>query len=104
MKFVLNATTGQLDLVGDSSGGGGNSTFTKSITNTDWVLNGDTYSVTVTAATHGAGVSPMVDTYFFDGTNYEKNDTVILVDTSGNVTVQVTSSPDNRFDGNIVII
>ena len=104
MSFGYNPLTGQFDLLG--TGGGGPSpsgpaerhvgTFNNT---TDWTLNTGLYELTVTAATHGKGVTPNVLVYETVGLTFELVNTVVILNASGDVTIQVTSTPDNRFNG-----
>jgi hypothetical protein len=71
---------------------------------TDWTLVSGFYEITITAATHGLGTSPAVSVFELDSGNYIAVGCVISVSAAGNVTIQVTGTPDNRFEGKLVIV
>jgi hypothetical protein len=72
---------------------------------TDWgSAAGGFYTITVTAAMHGKGVSPMVQTYKKSGTDYDKNEPDrVRVSSTGSVAIRVDEAPDLRFEGKIII-
>lgn len=57
----------------------------------------------VSAATHGKGLSPGVQVFELDGSDYTENTSAveITIDSSGNVTVTVTVG--DEFTGKIII-
>jgi hypothetical protein len=63
------------------------------------------YTITITAATHGAGTSPKVQVFELSGTDYiEIFPDQVKVLANGNVTVRVAQTPDCRFEGKVVIM
>lgn len=91
-----------------SIGGTGGSTtaarYIKSFNSTsDWTLLGDDYTITVAESTHGKGTSPEVHTYLDNGT-LEEVEVAVIINGSGDVTIAVTASPDNRFQGKLIIL
>lgn len=105
MRIIYNPTTGQLEYVGDASGGGGpavkySATFNNT---TDWTLNVTDYEFSVTEAVHGAGTTPMVQVFEVSGGVATEVTTGIRFNSSGDVTISVLASPDNRFTGRIII-
>ena len=74
MGLKLNPFTGQLDIVGSGGGGGGGtaSRYESSFNNTtDWGSpSGGYYTITITAAAHGKGLSPVSFLYEASGADY----------------------------------
>lgn len=68
-----------------------------------WVLDAGLYKYTVTAATHGRGVNPVLQVYQENGLNYDEVITGVEITPAGNITLTVSSSPDLRFSGKIII-
>jgi len=68
-----------------------------------WVLNVDKYNYTITAATHGRGASPILQVYQENGLNFDEVLTGVEITPAGNITLTVSSSPDLRFAGKIII-
>lgn len=106
MGIRINPFTGFFDLTGS---GGAGSPASRSITSnnatTDWAgPSGGEYSITILAATHGKGTSPSVQVFELVTGIYNQVNPSINVNGSGDVIVSVTSSPDNRFAGKILII
>lgn len=96
-------------LIGSSSGGGGGgggTPFSDTMnSSTDWGSpSGGYYSITITAGTHGKGTSPVVQVFELISGSFEDIGTDIIVNSSGDVSVRVTSVPDNRFAGKIIIV
>lgn len=106
MGLKYNPLTGQFDLVGSSSGGGGGPiTLVKyqglfSVAN--WTLVDNAYEYTVTAATHSK-TDPIVHVYEQDGSEYIEINVTKITDISGNIKLQVSAVPDNRFNGLVLI-
>jgi len=96
-----------LDIVG--SGGGGSpgpaQRYVLPFNNsTDWTLNAPDYTITISAASHGSGVNPNISVFELVGSIYELVQTSVDVNASGDVTIKVSQSPDNRFNGLVLII
>jgi len=70
---------------------------------TDWTFNLGFYEHTVSAATHGKGLNPEVQVYELNGAIYEMTIPSILVNASGDVTIQINQTPDLRFTGKLII-
>lgn len=86
---------------------GGTSTAARYLvpfTSGTWVLSGTDYVITVNAGTHNKGTSPTVSAYLDTGSTYEEVVVATTIDTSGNVTIYVTATPDNRFSGKLLIL
>jgi hypothetical protein len=70
---------------------------------TDWTLNGSYYQLTVLSATH-VKTNPVVETFETVG----GIDTLINVDiirnSTNDIILQVTQTPDNRYTGKVVIL
>jgi hypothetical protein len=109
MGIKLNVFTGQLDIVGTSGGGGGGPAerFIDTFNNTtDWgAASGGFYTITVSQGTHGRGANPSIQVFEQNGSDYDMvTIDTIRVDASGNVSLKVPDSPDNRFTGLVLII
>ena len=68
----------------------------------DWVLDVDTYSLTISKATHGKD-DPMVAVYEVSGSDYIRVETGVRIDSSENVILKINATPDLRFDGKLSI-
>lgn len=90
------------------SGGGGTSDVLQYIASfvvTNWTgPSSGEYRYTVSAATHGAGNSPIVQVEELDGSVYNSVDVLVEINGSGDVALIINESPDTRFDGRIKII
>jgi hypothetical protein len=108
MGYVWNPLTGNLDIAGAGSGGGGSGPaerYTSTFNNTtDWTLNSPDYTRTILAATHGRGTSPNVQVFELISGSYEQINVNVVVNGSGDVTLKVTETPNNRFTGLVLII
>lgn len=83
----------------------GTAKFTQTFVIADWVSASPDYTYSIPASTHGKGLYPMVQVYQTSGGTNSLVQTVVEVDTAtGNVMLKVTLSPDNRFDGRVIII
>lgn len=69
-----------------------------------WNLNGTEYELSITAGTHGKGINPSISVYEQVGLNFELVNVSITVDALGNITLRVSATPDNRFEGAVLII
>jgi len=75
--------------------------------NTAWgAAAGGFYTRTITAATHGKGVSPVVSIMEYDGTNLDVAgvDRIRIIQANGNVEIRVPEAPDGRFRAGIFIM
>jgi len=71
---------------------------------TDWALNVSDYQMLYSVAAHQKGANPNTSVFIDVAGVYEYVEPVIEVDGSGNVTIKVSSTPDNRFAGKVVIL
>lgn len=70
----------------------------------DWGTSGGLYTLSVLAATHAKGVSPLVQVFEEDTGKYIQVGIAVEIDSgNGNITLSVSQSPDLRFNGKIVI-
>lgn len=93
--------TKTIDLKLSPSFGGG---YVNSFSTVDWtgpVLG--LYSLSYPQATHLKGVNPTIDIYEFIASVYSPIDAPTEIDVSGNIILQVSQSPDLRFNGIIII-
>lgn len=79
------------------------STFTAT---TEWgTASGGFYTITVTEATHGRGVQPLVTIQELSGSDYiNVSPHSILILANGNISISVPDSPDLRFAGRMIIV
>ena len=121
-RIVINGGSGSgdaIDTAYDNSGSGLTATnvqdaidelaastgasYVASFTSPSWALDGAVYKYTITAATHGRGASPILQVYQENGLNYDEVITGVEITPAGNITLTVSSSPDLRFSGKIII-
>lgn len=103
--YILNPFTGQLDATGSGGGGGGSVVkYSATFLIAAWTLNSGMYEYSVPQSTHAAGTSPNVQVFQLVTSNYEFVQPAVIVNASGDITLQVTSSPDLRFDGKIIVL
>ena len=95
-----------IDPLGAGGGSGSGDPYTQNFNNTsDWGSpSGGFYNITILQSTHEKGTSPQIQTFESIGGGFNLIDTSVQVNASGDVTISVTSSPDNRFTGRIVIL
>jgi hypothetical protein len=104
-SIAFNPFSGQFDYVGTSGGGIVVPTYELAITNnTQWgVASGGIYSITILASNHGHGVNPLVQCLETNGSNYDLIIVAHKLNASGDITIEVDETPDNRFLGKILI-
>ena len=68
-----------------------------------WSLNVDKYELSITEATHSRGTTPMIQVYENNAGTYEEVGVGIEVSGIGNITLTITSTPDARFAGRVII-
>lgn len=68
-----------------------------------WNLVSGDYEYSVTYATHGKGPTPTVTVYEDVSGTYKLVTVAVEVDSSGNVKIKASGTPDLRFAGRIVI-
>lgn len=78
---------------------GYSTTFTSAFS---WTLNGDYYQITISKVSHGK-TNPIVTVYETNGANFDEVKASVSLDSSDNVTISVSSSPDLRFTGKLTI-
>lgn len=105
--YKLNVFTGELDIVGATGGGPAVqspnyvATFNNPIS---WgAASGGNYSLVIPVATHGKGQNPVVQILELSGSDYITIGISHKVDALGNITIQVSETPDLRFNGKIII-
>lgn len=98
-NYKLNVFTGELDITVQSP----NYVATFS-TPTSWGSpSAGNYTLTVPVATHGKGQNPIVQILELSGPNYVTIAISHTVDPSGNIIIQVSETPDLRFNGKIIV-
>lgn len=79
--------------------------YTQAFVVADWVSASPDYTLTITGATHGKGLFPVIQVFqSAAGVNSLVNTVVEVTAASGDVVLKVSLSPDNRFDGVIIIL
>lgn len=68
-----------------------------------WSLNVDKYEFDILETTHSRGTTPMIQVYENNAGTYEEVGVGIEVNGSGDITLTVTSTPDARFAGRVII-
>ena len=104
---IFNPISGEFDFVGTSGGGPAVqspnyvATFNNPIS---WgAASGGNYSLVIPVATHGKGQNPVVQILELSGSDYMTIGISHKVDSLGNITIQVSETPDLRFNGKIII-
>lgn len=89
-------------LAGDISGSTGK--YEMSFNNTsDWTLNSDYYEIEILESTHGKGASPNCKVYENITSIFYLSYPSISMNSSGDLYIKVTASPDNRFAGKLTV-
>lgn len=70
----------------------------------DWDLVLGSYELQIPISNHNKGLNPESEVYEANGGNYDRVSVFITNSSLGDVTLQVSATPDNRFTGKIVII
>lgn len=68
-----------------------------------WSLNGAVYELPVLESTHNRGTTPLLQIFQDNAGIYEEVMTGIEVNGLGDIKLTVTSTPDNRFAGRVII-
>jgi hypothetical protein len=68
-----------------------------------WILNVDKYELSIPEVTHSRGLTPMIQVYENNAGTYEEVGAGIEINGSGDIKLIVTSSPDTRFAGRVII-
>jgi hypothetical protein len=103
MSIKFNPFTGNFDFVGNSAVVV--PTYELVITdNAQWGSpSGGLYTIVIPASTHGHGTKPLIQCLEQNGASYILVTLAHKIDASGNVTIEVLETPDNRFFGKILI-
>jgi hypothetical protein len=105
MSIKFNPFTSNFDFVGTSSSPTPVPTFELVISDlADWGSpSGGIYTLTILAATHGKGTKPLVQALETTALTFTLIGLAHQIDSLGNITLEVTETPDNRFLGKILI-
>jgi len=131
MAFFYNPLTGNLDYYEQSTGGSTSYTpgdpahwnpdpstvgdaldqladrttkYVQTFVSGDWTgPSGGEYSLVINEAAHLKGVYPTVTIYELVSGSYEEVTCSITIDNSGLITIKVLETPDNRFNGRVII-
>lgn len=98
-----------LTWMGFNSSGGSSSSAASRYSNTfivgDWTgPSGGLYSLTVSESSHNKGINPQVQVFELSGSDYILINVDVVISSLGDVTLNVSQTPDNRFAGKYVII
>lgn len=93
-EIIINST---------AAAGAGLSAYSDDFVIGEWVLGAGVYSLTYLETVHNLGSEVDIFVYDFDGSLYTEVETNKIVASNGDVTIEVSSSPDNRFNGRIHI-
>jgi hypothetical protein len=70
----------------------------------DWTLNSGFYEIVVLGSVHLKGIDPTIQVFETSGGSSTEISCVITsTDSNGDVLIQVTGTPDNRFAGKVLI-
>lgn len=100
VDISANELTGEIDF---RVTGTSNPPYVASFTNGSWVLSGDMYELQVAESSHIKGINPTVQVYEDIAGVFEEVETIIEINTSGDVKILVSQVPDLRFSGKIII-
>lgn len=103
MKLKYNPLSGQFDFVNPTASSSLAKHDQSFNATTDWTVDGAIYKIIITEATHGAGVNPTFQVFEIVGADSIEIFPSVTYNVSGDITLSVTSSPDNRFAGKIII-
>lgn len=109
MGVIFDPITGQIILIPESSGGGSPTPQTPNYVKTfnsssDWGSpSGGIYTLNIPATTHGKGLNPIVQVMESISGHFESVVISHSLSTSGDISLEVNATPDNRFAGKIII-
>ena len=106
MGIFINPFTGQLDFTGSSGGGSSTSANYEQLFNatTDWGSpSAGVYTFVLLQATHAKGTKLNINVYELNGSDYQSVGITSKINGTGDITLEVLQSPDNRFEGKIII-
>lgn len=81
------------------------SVYSYSFAAADWTASGTVYTISLTASTHGCGISPMVELWKKNGSDYERvsgypsEGWTMSVNASGDITMTASAA----FDGKLIV-
>ena len=107
MGVVFNPFSGQFVVIPTSGGGtslpGVTAKYSLPFTTVSWGLSGSDYVIVVLAGTHGIE-NPTVSVYESVGADYEQVNVNVIKTANDDIQIKVSSVPDNRFNGLLIII
>lgn len=77
--------------------------YIKTFNEGEWVTLNDAYVLHVSSVTHNKGSSPNCKVYELINGEYHEVMTAVIMDATGNLKIEVTQSPDNRFSGKLIV-
>lgn len=100
VTFTGDPETGEIDFSVSAAASG---KYVENFIVGDWSLNADHYELTIPEATHGIGVDPEIQVFELSGLVFDLVDLEVEVNSSGDIILNVSQTPDLRFAGKIVI-
>lgn len=102
ISITADPLTNSLDFT--STGVGGLSKYSQVFVTTDWVLNGNSYELTILSTVYGNKPNPIIHTY----ETILGEDTIVVPSVNRNINndiiLQVSQVPDNRYNGKVIIL
>jgi hypothetical protein len=77
--------------------------YTRSFTSGDWTLNGSDYEYTIPQSIHTKGTNIQVQVFQLVSGSFEEVIVGVVVESNGDLTIKVNTSPDARFSGKVLI-
>lgn len=101
----LNIFTGNFDYVGTTGVAPSTPAYELIISNlSTWgTASGGLYTISISTATHGKGTKPLVQALETTASTFTLIGLAHQIDSLGNITLEVSDTPDNRFLGKILI-
>ncbi len=107
MGVIFNPFSGQFVVVPTSGGGtslpGITAKYALQFTNVSWGLSGSDYVIVILAGTHSIE-NPTASVYELVGADYEQVNVNVIKTANDDIQIKVSSVPDNRFNGLLIII
>lgn len=102
VEITADPLTNTIDFVA-IGGGGGAVPFVVPFLIADWVSGTGTYDITSLETVHHKGPDSTIQVFEDVAGVFEEVETIIEVNNVGDVTIKISSTPDLRFNGKIII-
>lgn len=103
MSLVFNPLGPPFDFIGGTGAPSSPVKYSAAISVAGFTLVSGNYEMVILASTHGAGINPISQCFELITGNYELIYPTIIVNGLGDITIQVSGTPDLRFDGKLII-